>query len=99
MQEVKMTSYLKKLSDLRSKTCAIDPRMYITPFKLGSRLLARDGEGAAILRETKWTYGFFSRPYFISIKIDATGLERTRPKIDFVTEEKLAKLSFLSYSL
>jgi hypothetical protein len=97
MQEMKMVSYVKKLSELNSKSCAIDPRMYTTPFRLGSRLLARDGEGAAMLREIKWTYGFFSSPYFISVKIDATGLESSRPKLKFISEEKMARLSFLSY--
>lgn len=94
-QEARTVSYLKTLKDLRSKSCPLDPRMFITPFKLGTRLLDRDGDGAAILREEEWTYGYFSKPYFVSIKVNASSWERVKPKITYTSEEKLAKLSSL----
>jgi hypothetical protein len=94
-QKVRTFSYLKTLNGLRSKNCSLDPRMFITPFKLGSRLLERDGDGAAILREKEWTYGYFANPYFLTLKINATGWESIKPNIQYIADEKLAKLSSL----
>lgn len=94
-QEARLISYMKTLSDLRSKKCSTDPRMFITPFKLGSRLLKRDAFGAAELREEKWTYYYLSKPYLLQIEINASGFESLKPNIKYKSEEKAAKLSSL----
>jgi hypothetical protein len=94
-QEARLLSYLKTLSQLKHKGCSLDPRMYITPFALGSRLLQRDLHGAAKLREQKWTYYYFSKPYFLSLDVNAMGLESIKPKIIYRAQEKAAKLSSL----
>lgn len=95
IQEVRTVSYLKSLNDLRKKSCPLDPRMLITPFKLGARVLQREVGGGAILRETKWTYGYFSKPYFLTVEVNASGWESVKPQITYKSEEKLAKLSSL----
>lgn len=95
IQEGRTVSYLKTLNDLRNKSCPLDPRMIITPFKLGARVLQREVGGGAILRENKWTYGYFSKPYFLTIEVDASGWESMKPHITYTSEEKLAKLSSL----
>lgn len=97
-QEGRVVSYLKSLSSLKTKGCPVDPRMFITPFRLGTRLLKRDGHGAAELREKKWTYYYFSKPYLLSLEIDASGYESIKPKMTYQAQEKLGKLSsLLSY--
>jgi hypothetical protein len=97
-QDANLLSYVNKINGLRSKNCALDPRIYLTPYKLGPKLFARDEEGAAVLREPEWTYAFFSKPYFISVKVNATKQESLRPKIEFETSDKLERLSFPSSS-
>jgi len=94
-QEARTVSYLKTLADIKKKKCPLDARMFITPFQLGSRLLKRDTEGAAITREAQWKYYFFSKPYLLSLNIQAEGLERINPKIVYTSEEKAGKLSSL----
>ena len=91
-QGMRLVSYLKTLNDLRTKSCPLDPRMYITPFKLGTRLFQRDAEGAVVLRERKWTYYFLSKPYLLQIKIDLQNWERPKSQVSYQTEEKAAKL-------
>lgn len=99
IQEARVVSYLKTLSDLKLKDCPLDPRMLITPLKLGSRVLKRDGEGAAILRKKEWDYYFFSKPYFLSLRVNAGSWEAIHPKIKYQAEEKVARLSSLWSSL
>lgn len=94
-QEVRLISYMKTLSLLRERKCSTDPRMFLTPFKLGSRLLKRDAHGAAELREEKWTYYYLSKPYLLQIEINASGFESLKPRIIYKSEEKAAKLSSL----
>lgn len=94
-QEIRLVSYLKTLAQLKAKKCSLDPRMFITPFKIGSRLLKRDADGAAELKEEKWTYYYFSKPYFLSLEVNASGFESVKPKLQYVTEEKLGTLSSL----
>jgi hypothetical protein len=96
LQEARFVSYLKSLKDIKGKSCPLDPRLFITPFVLGTRLLKRDAEGAAILRNKQWTYAFFTKPYFLSLTIKDAGWERTHPQMEYLTEEKAAKLFSLS---
>lgn len=98
-QEVRLVSYLKTLNELRTKSCPLDPRLFITPFKLGTRLLQRNAEGAIILREEEWTYYFLSRPYLLQIKISLKNWEQINPRLNYQVEEKAAKLSSLWSSL
>ena len=95
IQEGMLVSYLKTLKDLKDKSCPIDPRMFITPFKLGTRLLKRDNEGAAILKEEKWTYYYFSKPYLLSLQVKPGNWEKVHPKINYKATEKAGKLSSL----
>jgi hypothetical protein len=95
VQEAMLVSYLKTLKDLKDKRCPLDPRMFITPFKLGSRLLKRDSEGAAILKEEKWNYYYFSKPYLISLEVKPGTWEKVWPEIKYQAEEKAGKLSSL----
>lgn len=95
VQEARLVLYLKKLADLRGRKCSTDPRMFLTPFKLGSRLLKRDAHGAAELREEKWTYYYLSKPYLLQIEINASGFESLKPKLTYKSEEKAARLSSL----
>ncbi len=94
-QEIRLVVYLKTLSQLKRKSCPMDPRMFITPFKIGSRLLKRDADGAAELKEEKWTYYYFSKPYFLSLKVNASGFQSVKPILNYVTEEKMGTLSSL----
>ena len=94
-QEVRLVSYLQSLAKLKAKSCPLDPRMLLTPFKMGERLLKRDADGAAELKEEKWTYYYFSKPYFLSLKVDASDFESVKPIINYVAEEKMGTLSSL----
>lgn len=90
IQNGRIVSYLKTLKDLKDKSCPLDPRMFLTPFKL-----KRDELGALVLRKEEWTYYFLSKPYFLGLKITPTRWERIQPKIGYHSEEKAAKLSSL----
>lgn len=94
IQNGRTVSYLKTLKDLKGRNCPLDPRMFLTPFKL-----KRDQLGALVLREKEWTYYYLSKPYFLSLKISPKRWERIQPKISYLSEEKAAKLSFLLSSL
>jgi hypothetical protein len=94
-QDVRLISYLKVLAQLNQRQCPVDPRMLLTPFKIGPGLLKRDSDGAAELREKKWIYSYLSRPYFLQLEIDASGLEHLKPKITYKSKEKAVKLSSL----
>ncbi len=94
-QEIRLVSYLQTLSNLKRKSCPQDPRMLITPFKLGNRLLMRDSDGGAELKKEKWTYYYFLKPYFLSLEVDASGFENPKPKIQYAAEEKMGTLSSL----
>lgn len=87
-QNIRLVSYLKNLKDIRGKSCPLDPRMFITPFKP-----KRDAEEALVLREKKWTYYFLQRPYVLSLTIDQRGFEKINPRLTYLTEEKGAILS------
>lgn len=86
-QDVRLISYLKTLRNLRTKSCPIDPRMLITPFRP-----ARDNDGALKLREKQWTYYYLLRPYALSLEINLQDYESIHPRIQYKTEEKGAIL-------
>ena len=98
-QTARLVSYLKTLSDIKRRGCPLDPRMLITPFKLGRGMIERDSLGAARLREEQWTYYFFQKPYLLDLSIKAQGWEQLRPRLQYQAREKAAKLSSLWSSL
>jgi hypothetical protein len=95
IQNAFVVSHLKSLMNLKQKGCPLDPRMITTPFKLGAGLLDRDNEGAAQLRDTKWTYYFLAKPYLLTMEVNAESYESIKPRIKYKIEEKAAKLSSL----
>jgi hypothetical protein len=98
-QEIRLISYLKTLTNLKRQGCPLDPQLFITPFQSGPSILSRDKEGAAILRKNEWTYGFLSRPYLVTMKVNLNQWENIHPTPRYKTEEKAAKLSSLLSSL
>jgi len=96
LQMGRLGLYIKKINQLRSKGCPLDPRVVLTPHKLGTDYgFARNLDGSAIIRITKWTYYFLEKPYLLTLKIDAAAIEGIVPKVIYRTEEKGAMLSFL----
>lgn len=91
-QEAKLLWYLKNLKQINAKGCPIDPRMYLTPFEIGDRLLKRSPEGAAKLKEDQWDYYFFLRPYFLTLNVNSSQWEAIHPKLKTKAQEKLGKL-------
>jgi hypothetical protein len=92
LQTTKITMYLNSIKRLKQKKCQMDPRIYLTPVKVGQRT----AEGALILRSKEWTYGYFSKPYFLTLKIDASNWEDINPKIVFESQEKTVKSFYRS---
>ncbi len=94
-QNFRLASYLKTLASLRQKRCSLDPRMFITPFKLGGFGYQRDSSGAAELRNEKWDYVFVSLPYTLKVSIDAGGVESIKPRVRYISSENGVMLSSL----
>jgi len=93
IQDVSLIPYLKKLSELKSRGCPVDPRLLITPFELNGSGYRRGSEGAASLRKEKWSYHYVSLPYTVSVDWDAHGYEAVSPRITRISSEKTARLS------
>ena len=91
-QNLRLISYLNSLKDIRRKGCQMDPRIFITPFELSFGSLRRDQSQSVILRNKKWNYLFYLRPYLINFQVDGTGWESPAPKIKYFSEEKAVKL-------
>ncbi len=87
-QNIRHVSYLKTLTKLTRKSCPLDPRMYKPLFKL-----SRGNEDTLQLIEEKWGYIYFSKPYALTVKVDARNFEAVYPKIKYLVEEKQATLS------
>lgn len=92
-QNIRLISYLKTLKALTNRGCPVDPRMFITPFKMSASLFQRDTEGAVIMKENEWSYGFFSRPWYLELQIKTSEWETIRPTFEYFSEEKGVKLS------
>lgn len=99
LQTFELISYLKKIHDLKSKGCPLDPRTLITPFKIGASLHERDINEKAILRDSSWSYLFIHGPYSIKLEFSEARLERLDPKIKIISSEKGVMLSSLSSSV
>lgn len=96
LQNSTLILYFKKLAELKSKGCFIDPRLFKTPFELSGKGYARDSLSAAKLRNKKWDYIFVHLPYGLRLSIKTQHLEAIQPKIDYQVEESAAMSSFLS---
>lgn len=98
LQNLRLVSYLKTLSSLKSKGCPIDPIMPITPFKISLTSYQRDMHGAAILRKEEWTYYYSHGPYVLTLKTNTQGYLNLSPKIKFQTKELEVKSRLTSLS-
>lgn len=94
-QDLRALSFLKSMHSLEKRKCPLDPRIFKTPFRLGTNFLLRDSEGAVELREVKWSYLFYSSPYLLQLQIKAEGWEKLKPNVGFESLEKGATLSSL----
>jgi hypothetical protein len=87
-QEFRLISYMNRLKNLNSKGCKLDFRMFISPFELATGTFRRDKEQAVILRKKEWSYSFYSKPYFLILKINSQRWENPSPHIKYISEEK-----------
>ncbi len=86
LQDVKIAAFLAGLGGLRGRGCPLDPRLFATPFEF-----PRDREGALRLKEQKWTYGFISRPYFLSVETRIQNWEAVTPRLGLRSSENRAR--------
>ncbi len=94
-QNTSLVLYYKKLAELKSRGCPLDPRMVLTPFEVSGKGYKRGLDDRALIRSEKWTYIFLSKPYLLTLEIQSRGYEAINPRIKYIAEEKGAKLSSL----
>jgi len=88
--------YEAKVITLTQNGCPLDPQMILNPYQLGSDYgFKRNFDGAALLRSKTWTYYYLEKPYLLTLKVDATGINGVMPRITYRAEEKGAILSSL----
>ncbi len=92
LQNIRHISYLKTLTEIKTKQCPIDPRMFITPFELEFPFFRRDRSGQTILRNKEWSYVFVSLPFVLNLKNKALDLDAMNPIISYETSEKAERL-------
>ncbi len=90
-QNIRLISYLNSLKNIKAKGCQLGPQLYITPFELSIGSFKRDQTQSVILRKMKWNHIFYSKPYVVQLKIDGSGWEKSSPKIEYSSEEKMVK--------
>ena len=93
LQNAELILYLKKMAELKTRGCPMDPRILITPFKLNATGYQRSIDKTAILRSSRWNYQYVSFPYAISVDWDARGFEAIMPILKRASKENAAKLS------
>lgn len=93
LQDLTLVPYLKKLREMRSRGCPLDPRLLITPFHLSGRGYQRGTDGSARLREEKWKNLYISFPYTLSIEWNVRAYESVNPQIQRTSSEIGARLS------
>lgn len=98
IQDQTLIPYLKKLSELQTRGCPLDPRFLKTPFHLSGRGYERGSQGAAKLREEKWKNHYISLPYAVSVEWNAHSYESVNPLITRKSSERGAKLSSILQS-
>jgi hypothetical protein len=93
LQNMSLVAYLKKVAELRSRDCPLDPRLLHTPFQLAGAGYKRADDDTAELRNEKWTFQYVSLPYVLSVDWDASGFESIRPAFVRISRENAARLS------
>ncbi len=92
-QNLSLIPFLKKMAELKRRSCPMDPRIFITPFQLGGSVYQRGADGSALLRSSKWTYQYVSNPYSLSVEWDGSNFEAINPRFKRISKENAAKLS------
>ena len=92
-QNLNLFPFMKKLAQLKSRSCPMDPRILITPFQLAGAIYQRGADGTAILRSSQWTYHYVSIPYSLTVDWDARDFEAINPRLKRISKENAAKLS------
>jgi hypothetical protein len=93
MQNTALIPFLKKMAQLKSRSCPMDPRIFITPFKLAGYGYQRDADSTATLRSSKWSYQYVSFPYSLSVDWDASHYLGLSPRLKRISKENGGKLS------
>ena len=99
LQNLRLVSYSKKLIELKSRSCPLDPRLATTPFHLQGLGYQRDSSDRAKLRSKTWSHLFVSSPYFLELQVEASAYESLSPKIRWSSRESGEKFSSLFFSL
>jgi hypothetical protein len=94
-QDLRVINYLRRLNQLLNKSCPIDPRMLLTPFKMQQTFLKRTHTGLVYLREKEWSYHFINQNYHLELKIKPQVWENLHPKIIYNSKERKVKASSL----
>ncbi len=92
-QNLGLIPFMKKITELKTRGCPMDPRIFITPFQIGGNIYRRGLDDTAVLRSSKWTYQYVSFPYSLSIDWDASDFEAINPRLKRISRENAAKLS------
>ncbi len=93
VQNTSVVPFLKKMAELKSRSCPMDPRIFITPFILTPVGHQRNTDGTATLRKLRWSYQYVSYPYSLSVDWDASQFEALNPRLKRISKENGAKLS------
>lgn len=93
IQNTSLIPYLKKMAEMKSRNCPMDPRIFITPFHLAGFGFQRSADSTAQLRSSKWTYHYVSFPYSLSTDWDANNFEAINPRLKRISRENAARLS------
>jgi len=92
LQNLRLIPYMKKLGQLKSKGCPLDPRLLQTPFHLSATGFQRGKYGEARLRSQKWRYQFVSLPYILELSINASGMISLNPRMEYSSQERGGRL-------
>lgn len=91
-QAAELVSYLKNLTILSSKKCAIDSSAYKTPYELSILDFKRNSVGETILRKKEWQNKMIGKNFYLTTKFK---LERKIPLklIREVSEFSISKVT------
>lgn len=92
-QDAQLIVYLQRMRKITTKGCALDPRLFLTPYMLNGPGYRRHSSGASIIRKQQWTYYYSHSPYALSLEVNATQSERVNPKIIYRVRESGVRLS------
>lgn len=95
-QKLQLLLYLKKMAELKQKSCPIDPKLLLSPFQLNLLDFKRGLSGVALIRSNEWTYYFLHKPYVLGLTVHAQGFESMRPQIRYTVKESAVTSYFLS---